>query len=100
MKTDEFSVYQFFPDESYERVVEFVSFEKAARVAYQCCTSVGAKIGITQRVMLTDGGDCIVYEWIYGQGITYPPELVGKILGGPPPEIQEPPKGNENIPNN
>lgn len=74
----EFSVYQFFPDESCERVVQFVSDGNAVKVAYQCCNSVGAKIGTTQRVIITDGGDYICFEWIFGKGITYPPELVRK----------------------
>jgi hypothetical protein len=69
----EYSVYQFFPDESYERVSEFVSGEKATNVAKICCTSMGARLGITRRVIITDGGDVTVFEWQHGKGITYPP---------------------------
>jgi hypothetical protein len=61
--SEEFSVYQYFPDESYERVKSFVSAEEAVRAAYHCATSVGAKIGTTRRVIITDGGDCIAFEW-------------------------------------
>jgi hypothetical protein len=70
--TNEFSVYQYFPDDTYERVVHFVDAIKATQVAKQCCTSVGAQLGTTRRVIITDGGDCINFEWIFGQGIVFP----------------------------
>jgi hypothetical protein len=70
--TNEFSVYQYFPDDSYEAVVRFVEAQKAIQVAKQCCTSVGAKIGTTRRVIITDGGDCINFEWIFEKGIVFP----------------------------
>lgn len=69
---DEFSVYQFFPDGQYERVCAYVSAEKAVTVAKGLCTSVGARIGTTRRVLITDGGDCVSFEWKFGQGMTYP----------------------------
>jgi hypothetical protein len=77
MSSNEFSVYQFFEDGSYERVREFVSGENAVKAFYHYSSSVGAMIGTTVRVILTDGGDCTNMEWIYGKGITYPPELAG-----------------------
>ncbi len=69
--SEEFSVYQFFPDESYEAVKRFVGLEEAVKTAHHCCTSVGAQIGTTRRVIITDGGDCIAFEWIFGEGITF-----------------------------
>jgi hypothetical protein len=69
--SDEFSVYQFFPDESYECVCRFVGPAEAVETARACCTSVGARIGTTRRVIITDGGDCINFEWQFGKGITY-----------------------------
>lgn len=47
----EFSVYQFFPDESYEEVLRFVDPETAVLMAKKLTQSVGAKIGTTVRVM-------------------------------------------------
>jgi hypothetical protein len=35
-------------------------------------------MGVIDRVILTDGGDCVNMEWVKGKGITYPPELVGR----------------------
>lgn len=76
----EYSVVQFFADDSYEKIVEFVGPEEAIRVAIQTCRSVGAKIGTTKRVIITDGGDFCNWEWIHGQGIVYPPEVAGKPI--------------------
>ncbi|HET9376403.1 MAG TPA: hypothetical protein VFO40_15625 [Chthoniobacterales bacterium] len=70
--SEEFSVYQFFADDSWERVRSFVSAEEACRAAQHYCSSVGAQVGTTRRVIITDGGDCTNFEWRYGEGITYP----------------------------
>ena len=76
----EYSVVQFFVDDSYEKIVEFVEAEEAVRVAMQTCRSVGAKIGTTKRVIITDGGDFCAWEWIHGRGIVFPPEVAGKPI--------------------
>ena len=70
----EFSVCQFFEDGSYEYVRHFVSAEEAVRTFGHYTSSVGARIGTTVRVIITDGGDCINMEWKHGEGITYPPK--------------------------
>lgn len=67
----EFSVCQFFDDGSYEYVRRFVSAEEAVKAAKHYTESVGAKIGMTQRVIITDGGDCTNFEWQFGKGITF-----------------------------
>jgi hypothetical protein len=71
MSQNEFSVVQFFKDDSYEKVREFVSAEEAVKAFHFYTNNVTAKIGITKRVIITDGGDCVNYEWQYGKGITY-----------------------------
>jgi hypothetical protein len=70
---EEFSVYQFFADESYECVRRLVDPAEALETARACCTSVGARIGTTRRVIITDGGDYTNFEWQFGKGVTYPP---------------------------
>lgn len=75
--TREFSVYQFFPDETWERVREGVSAEEAAKAAVHYCTSIGARLGTTRRVIITDGGDFTNFEWKFGEGVTYPPTHEG-----------------------
>lgn len=68
----EFSVYQFFPNGDYEQVRQFVSAEEAVGAFKHYTTSVGARLGTTTRVIITDGGDSTNMEWIYGKGITFP----------------------------
>lgn len=71
----EFSVCQFFEDESYEYVRRFVIAEEAMKAFQHYTNSVGARIGTTKRVIITDGGDCINMEWQFGKGITFPAPL-------------------------
>lgn len=73
--TNEFSVCQFFEDGSYEYVRQWVNAEEATKTAIHYATSVGARLGITRRVIITDGGDCITWEWRYKEGIVFPPEV-------------------------
>ncbi len=68
---NEFSVCQFFEDGSYEFVRRFVDAETAVKAAHHYCHSVGAKIGTTRRVIITDGDDCTNFEWQYGKGVTF-----------------------------
>ena len=70
----EFSVTQFFEDGSYETERTNVKAREAFETFLRYAQSVGAQMGTTVRVIITDGGDCIVAEWQYGQGIIYPPK--------------------------
>lgn len=73
----EYSVCQFFMDNSYEYVCRFVSAEEAITAFKHYTHSVGARIGTTIRVIITDGGDMTNMEWEYGKGITFPtPEMM------------------------
>lgn len=69
----EFSVYQFFHSGEYERVREFVTDEEAVHAAHHYTHNVASRLGIVNRVIITDGGDHICFEWKFGQGITFPP---------------------------
>lgn len=69
---NEFSVCQFFEGGSYEYVRRYVSAEEAVTAFQHYTTSVGARIGTTQRVIITDGGDCTNMEWAHGKGIVFP----------------------------
>lgn len=70
-----FSVCQFFQNTSYEYEYARIAVpaEEAMPAAFHYCTSVGAKLGFTTRVIVTDGGDNIVFEWKHDEGITFPP---------------------------
>jgi len=74
MAQGEFSVCQFFMDGSYEYVRRFVDAEEAVKASKHYTTSVGARIGTTVRVIITDAGDCIAFEWKRGEGVVFPPK--------------------------
>jgi hypothetical protein len=71
---NEFSVYQWFPDGQYEKVERLVSAEVALRRAASLSQSIGARLGTTVRVIITDGGDNITWEWKHGMGVIFPKE--------------------------
>lgn len=67
---EKFSVYQDLLDGGTERVCHLVEVDEAVRVARQLATSVGARIGTTSRVIICDGGDCLAWEWKFGEGVS------------------------------
>lgn len=69
-----FSVCQFFPDGKHEYVRRHVSAPEAMEAFKHYTTSVGARLGTTTRVIITDSGDSINAEWVHGQGIIFPTE--------------------------
>lgn len=74
----EFSVCQFFDNGEYEYVRRYVSAQEAVEAALHYTRSIGAKLGMTTRVIITDGGDSINFEWKFGEGVTFPPEAKGR----------------------
>jgi hypothetical protein len=75
MNEGEFSVYQFFSDGTYEQVRSFVSADEAVKAAQHYSNNVASRMGLTKRVIITDGGDCCVFEWKQGEGVVFPPKL-------------------------
>lgn len=71
MAYGEFSVYQWFMDGQYEAVLDHVDPAMAVKKAMALINSVGGRMGTTVRVIITDGGDCINFEWKFGEGIVY-----------------------------
>lgn len=74
-----FCVWQFFPDGSDEQVRTWVTAEEAVNAARHYTASVGARMGTTRRVIITDQLDMTVFEWKFGEGVTYPPEMAGRV---------------------
>lgn len=72
-KINQFSVCQFFVDGSYEYVRRWVIDEDAVAAFAHYTDNVASRMGLTKRVIITDGGDCICMEWKYGEGIVFPP---------------------------
>lgn len=69
--TDEYSVVQFFTNGEYEYVRRWVSAEEAIKAAEHYTNNVATKMGIIERVIITDGGDCVCFEWKKGKGVTF-----------------------------
>jgi hypothetical protein len=74
----EFSVCQFFDNGTYEYVRRYVTAQEAVETARHYTSNVAVKLGIVERVIITDGGDCCVFEWKKGEGITWPEEMRGR----------------------
>jgi len=74
--TDLFNVVQFFEDGSSDYIRRNVGPEEAMTTLGDYSRRPAAKIGIIKRLVVTDDGDCCNAEWKYGEGFTYPPELV------------------------
>lgn len=71
---ESFSVCQFFDDGRYEYVRRDVTAEEAMKAAEHYCTSLAARMGLVERVIITDGGDCCCFEWRRDTGVTFPPK--------------------------
>jgi len=56
----------------YEYDVRFVDAETAVKRAHSIINSVGGRAGFISRVIITDGGDCITFEWDRDHGIVFP----------------------------
>lgn len=76
-----FCVYQFFyNDLGYEKVAQYVSAEEAIRIYNGLVSSLGAKMGTTEKIIITDMWDLTVLEWCFGKGIVFPPEVTSAKL--------------------
>jgi len=73
---EHYSVCQFFPDGSYEYTRRYVSLPEAVEAFRHYTRCVTARMGVTERVIITDGGDCIVAEWTFKDGLVFPKESV------------------------
>jgi hypothetical protein len=70
---DLFDVHQFFSDGTNERVRQAVPAAESVTAAKHYTQCVGARLGTTVRVIITDASDAIVFEWIRDRGVVFPP---------------------------
>jgi hypothetical protein len=68
----EFSVYWWDAENNYHRELSHVAVMKALQACKRLTQGPAARMGMVNRVMITDGGDCCVFEWQKGQGIVWP----------------------------
>lgn len=67
-----FNVCQFFEDGTYEYVRRNVGPEPALQAFTIYTNNPASKIGLINRVIITNSGDEVNMEWIFGKGITFP----------------------------
>jgi hypothetical protein len=70
----EFSVWWWDADGSQHEELRFVNGETAVQRAHTLTHGPASLVGIVQRVIITDGGDCINFEWKHGEGVVFPPK--------------------------
>lgn len=70
----EFSVWWWDRDDGQHRELSFVEAEPAMHAVRRLTTGPAALMGIVQRVIITDGGDCTCFEWLKDKGVTFPKE--------------------------
>lgn len=68
----EFSVWWWDADGGQHEELRFVSPEAAIRRAGSLIHGPSSILGLIQRVIITDGGDCTNFEWVKGKGIIFP----------------------------
>jgi hypothetical protein len=44
----------------------------AVQLAYDLAQRPATALGIFRRIIITDAGDCTVFEWKHGEGVTFP----------------------------
>lgn len=71
MSSGEFSVYVWMHDGTYFCELQHVDAETAVNKAKSMSEGVVAKVKMLTKIMITDGGDCSVFEWENGKGVTH-----------------------------
>jgi hypothetical protein len=73
MSNGEFSVYWWDPDGNYHKELKHVSAEDALQRSKELANGpASVALGVIERIIITDGGDCTCFEWIKGKGVVFP----------------------------
>lgn len=70
----EYRVYQFFVGGQCEPAGDEMEPKAAVKHAMLLTHTLGARIGSTCRIIITDRDQKTVWEWRYGEGIIFPPQ--------------------------
>jgi hypothetical protein len=79
----EFSVYEFFYDDTSHPVARFIGAREAVEIASKCARQACRPTSSVRRIIITDGGDNTVFEWQRHVGVTYPLNFKGWIAKEP-----------------
>lgn len=79
MEDDRFNVVQFFPDGQHEYVRRNVTAKDAVAAVQHYTMSVGARMGTTKRVIITDMLDQMCFEWCEGKIIFPTQQLMDEV---------------------
>lgn len=74
--SETFNVVIFFPNGAYHYEARNISPEEAMTLLGQVTRRPAVKLGMIERAIVTDNGDCCCAEWTREAGFTFPPELV------------------------
>jgi hypothetical protein len=69
--SEEFSVYWWDREGGQHEEMRFVAVESALRAVTRLTQGPAAMLGMVQRVLITDGGDCTCFDWRDGK-LIYP----------------------------
>jgi hypothetical protein len=72
VEAGEFNVWAFFANGDSHQFAKEVDARTAVDTARRLIRSLGAQLGTTVKVIITDGGDCTNFEWAAGYGIVFP----------------------------
>jgi hypothetical protein len=70
--TREFSVVEYYDDDRCAYVERWLDPESAFKLARRCADAAMAASGLVARVIILDGEDFTVFEWKFGEGVTFP----------------------------
>ena len=71
VERDEYSVVTYTGEDRYRYLARFIGGRRAIEIA-KLATDIADMTGVV-RVIVTDGGDHIVFEWKVDEGVTFPP---------------------------
>jgi hypothetical protein len=74
MSDREFSLYWWDADGGQHEELRFVGAEEAVKRSFTLANGPASKLGIVKRIIITDGGDCCVFDWHSDQGVVWPNE--------------------------
>jgi hypothetical protein len=72
--TNEYSVWWWDCDGGQHEELRFVNVEQAVKACRRLAKGPSSLMGIVERIIMTDGDDYCVFEWVRGREIVFPPK--------------------------